>query len=117
MCFWLVDIFVIESPYESPNFVCVRAEINSVKCGLPYGLLMCSNFRFYVCVQLLYACYGVVCGCLFAKVFPSLYQVFYVLCKGGVVVSDVACGYKVFVCGGDNVGDVFCGCIYGREGV
>ena len=49
--------------------------------------------------------------------FPNLYHVFYVWCKGGVIVSDVTCGYKVFVCGGDNVSDVFCGCIYGREGV
>ena len=49
--------------------------------------------------------------------FPNLYHVFYVSCKGGVIVSDVTCGDKVFVCVSDDVSDVFCGCIYGREGV
>ena len=30
MCFWLVDVFVIESHEKIPKFVCVGAEINSV---------------------------------------------------------------------------------------
>ena len=38
-----------------------------------------------------------------------------VLC--GVIVSDVTCGYVVFACINDNVGEGFCGSIYGREGV
>ena len=32
MCVRVVDVFVIESLDESPEFVCVSAEINCVKC-------------------------------------------------------------------------------------
>ena len=31
MCVWVVHVFVIESLDESPEFVCVSAEINCVK--------------------------------------------------------------------------------------
>ena len=34
-----------------------------------------------------------------------------------VVVSYVACRYVLLVCVNDNVSEVFCGSIYGREGV
>ena len=37
--------------------------------------------------------------------------------EGGVIVSNVTCGYVMFVCVEDNVGEVFRGSIYGREGV
>ena len=49
--------------------------------------------------------------------FACLYHVFYVGCECEVVVSDVTCGYVAFVCVSDNVSEVFCGSIYGREGV
>ena len=63
MCVRVVHVFIIESLDESPEFVCVCAEINCVKCFLPFESLLCFNFRVDVGVQLLYACESVLCGC------------------------------------------------------
>ena len=48
-----------------------------------------------------------------AKVFPSLYFVFYVTCKCGVIVSYVTCRNGAFTYVNYGVSEVFCGCIYG----
>ena len=79
--------------------------------------LLGSNSRTYVSVKVLYACNVVLCWWECAKMFASLYQVFYVWCECGVEMSYVSCGYVVFVCVNDNVREVFCGSIYGGEGV
>ena len=63
MCVRVVHVFVIESLDESPEIVSVCAEINCVKCFLPFEFLLCFNFRVDVGVQLLYACESVLCGC------------------------------------------------------
>ena len=58
----VVHVFVIESLDESPEFVCVCAEINCVKCLLPLSLccvlISASMSVFSCCMRVRVSCVG-----------------------------------------------------------